>query len=256
METLTGLPGTVLIAAVAIYLLAGLVKGTIGIGLPTAGISLTAQITDARTAIALVIIPMLLTNVWQVWRSRTNIDRAIQYWPLAITMAVGIVAFSVVAPKISIGLVTLMLGVTVLVFSIVSLTREIPALPSKFETPAQLIAGVTAGAMGGITGVWAPPIVIYMSAARVDKTTFVAVVGVLLMLGSLTLAISYSSVGLITRGQAIASAMLVIPSIIGFSVGERIRERLDEALFKRLVLWFFLLMGLNLIRKSLQASLF
>jgi len=235
METLTGLPGTVLIAAVAIYILAGLVKGTIGIGLPTAGISLTAQITDARTAIALVIIPMLLTNVWQVWRSRTNIDRAIQYWPLAITMAVGIVAFSVVAPKISIGLVTLMLGVTVLVFSIVSLAREIPALPSKFETPAQLI---------------------YMSAARVDKTTFVAVVGVLLMLGSLTLAISYSSVGLITRGQAIASAMLVIPSIIGFSIGERIRERLDEALFKRLVLWFFLLMGLNLIRKSLQASLF
>jgi len=76
------------------------------------------------------------------------------------------------------------------------------------------------------------------------------------MLGSLTLAISYSSVGLITRGQAIASAMLVIPSIIGFSIGERIRERLDEALFKRLVLWFFLLMGLNLIRKSLQASLF
>jgi len=212
METLTGLPSTVLIAAVAIYILAGLVKGTIGIGLPTAGISLTAQITDARTAIALVIIPMLLTNVWQVWRSRTNIDRAIQYWPLAITMAVGIVAFSVVAPKISIGLVTLMLGVTVLVFSIVSLAREIPALPSKFETPAQLIAGVTAGAMG--------------------------------------------SVGLITRGQAIASAMLVIPSIIGFSIGERIRERLDEALFKRLVLWFFLLMGLNLIRKSLQASLF
>jgi len=140
METLTGLPGTVLIAAVAIYLLAGLVKGTIGIGLPTAGISLTAQITDARTAIALVIIPMLLTNVWQVWRSRTNIDRAIQYWPLAITMAVGIVAFSVVAPKISIGLVTLMLGVTVLVFSIVSLVREIPALPTKFDTPTQLIA--------------------------------------------------------------------------------------------------------------------
>lgn len=251
MDTLTGLPFSVLIAAIGIYILAGLVKGTIGIGLPTAGISLTAQVTDARTAIALVIMPMLLTNIWQVWRTRQHTHRAIKYWPLALTMMLSIVAFSFLAPHISIRWVTVFLGITIFLFAVVSLLREIPVLSPKFEKPAQLSSGLIAGVMGGITGVWAPPIVIYMSAARVDKTTFVAVVGVLLMLGGLTLAISYSTVGLITQGQAIASAMLVIPSIVGFSLGERIRNLLDEALFKRLVLWFFLLMGLNLIQKSL-----
>lgn len=256
MDTLAGIPGPLFVVIIGVYILAGLIKGTLGIGLPTAGISLTAQITDARTAIALVIIPMLLTNVWQVFRTRQYIHRAIRYWPLALTMIAGIVVFSWIAPQISIRWVTLLLGMTVLVFSAVSLVREVPALQPKFDKPAQLLSGLFAGAMGGITGVWAPPIIIYMSAIRIDKTTFVAVVGVLLMLGSLTLALSYSNVGLITKGQAWASAILVVPSIAGFSLGERIRDKLDEALFKRLVLLFFLLMGLNLIRKSLHITIF
>jgi len=256
MDTVTGLSGSVLFAVTGIYILAGLVKGTLGIGLPTAGISLTAQIADARTAIALVIMPMLITNIWQIWRTREHTHRALKFWPLALTMIISIVAFATLAPQISIRWVTLFLGLTVLVFSVVSLLRDIPALHQKFDTSAQLSSGLLAGVMGGITGVWAPPIVIYMSAVRVDKTTFVAVVGVLLMLGSLMLAITYSSVGLITQNQAIASALLVIPSIVGFSLGERIRNRLNEALFKRLVLWFFLLMGLNLVRKSLQIGAF
>lgn len=256
MDTLSGLPGSVFIIVIGIYILAGIVKGTIGIGLPTAGISLTAQITDARTAIALVIMPMLLTNVWQVWRTRKHTHLAANYWPLALTMSIGIVAFSFLAPNISIRWITLLLGMTVLVFSIVSLLREIPELNPGFKNPAQIALGGIAGAMGGLTGVWAPPMIIYMSATRVDKTTFVAVVGVLLLLGSFLLALSYSSTGLITKGQAIASAILVVPAILGFSIGERIRDRLDESLFKRLVLWFFLLMGLNLIRKSLQIEIF
>ena len=256
MDTLTGVPSSVMIAAFGIYILAGLVKGTIGIGLPTAGISLTAQITDARTAIALVIMPMLLTNVWQIWRTRDHTHQVLKYWPLAIMMVAGILGFAFLAPHISIRWVTLMLGITILVFSATSLATVIPTLHSTWDTPAQLFTGIVSGAMGGITGVWAPPIIIYMSATRVDKTTFVAVVGVLLMLGSLMLALSYGAVGLITQGQAIASAILVIPSILGFSLGERIRNRLDEALFKRLVLWFFLLMGLNLIRKTLAITIF
>ncbi len=251
MDTLTGLPNTVLVGALCVYVLAGLVKGTIGIGLPTAGISLTAQFTEPRTAIALAILPMLLTNAWQIWRSRQHTYRALPYWPLVVSMAISIALFAFVAPSVSIQWVTLMLGITVFIFAIVSLIKIVPKLPPQHNLSAQLTTGITSGVLGGITGVWAPPIVIYMSAMRADKATFVAVIGVFLFLGSLVLAISYSTVGLLSRGQAIASFILVIPAILGFALGERIRNRLDEELFKRLVLWFFLLMGLNLMRKAI-----
>lgn len=250
MDTLTGLPTSVMLGALFVYVLAGLVKGTIGIGLPTAAISLTAQFTDPRTAISLVIMPMLLTNAWQVWRTREHTHRALQFLPLAVSMAITIAVFAFLAPAVSIGVVTFLLGLTIVLFALVSLARVIPELNAKFNLHAQLASGVSAGIVGGITGVWAPPIVIFMSAVRTDKTTFVAVAGVLLFLGSLVLGISYAAVGLVSPGQALASLLLVLPALVGFGIGERIRNRLDEAVFRRVVLWFFLLMGLNLIRKA------
>lgn len=251
MESITGIPGSVLLAAMAVYVLAGWVKGTIGIGLPTAGVSLTAQFTDVRTAIALALMPMILTNVWQVFRTRHDAHKALQFWPLAVCMLLGILVFAYAAPKVPTKWATLLLGTTVLLFAIVSLIKELPKLSNKHDKKIQVAAGISAGFMGGITGVWAPPMVMYMSAARVDKATFVAVVGVLLMLGSVVLSLTYSRVGLLNQGQTIASLILVIPAILGFALGEKVRSYVDEELFKKLVLLFFFVMGLNLIRRGL-----
>ncbi len=251
MEFLSGLSGAVILAAVCVYLFAGLIKGTIGIGLPTAGVSLTAQFTDVRTAIALVIMPMVLTNLWQVYRSRKYIHKALKFWPLALSMVIGISVFAFIAPNVPVKWATLLLGTTVLLFAVVSLTKDFPQLPQQHEHKVQIIAGSVAGFMGGITGVWAPPIVMYMSAVRTDKATFVAVVGVLLLMGSTVLCLIYGKVGLLTQGQAMASVLLVIPAIMGFALGEKIRHHIDEVLFKKLILLFFLLMGLNLIRRAL-----
>ncbi len=251
IESVTGLSLVVLLGAMCIYVLAGFVKGTIGIGLPTAGVSLTAQFTDARTAIALAIIPMLFTNLWQVWRTRQHTHRAKPFWPLIITMMISIALFAFIAPGVAIPTVTLLLGITVFLFALVGLLRQTPELNPRYDRPAQFSAGAIAGVLGGLTGVWAPPIVVYMTAIRANKDTFVAVVGVMLGLGTIVLAISYGTVGLLTQGQAIASAVLVLPAILGFSLGERLRSQLNEAAFKKAVLLFFLLMGLNLIRKAL-----
>jgi len=251
MESITGIPGAVLLTAVAVYVLAGLVKGTIGIGLPTAGVSLTAQFTDVRIAIALALMPMLLTNVWQVYRTRQDTHKIRRFWPLLVCMLLGIALFAFAAPSVPLHITTLILGATVLLFASVSLLSEIPQISQRYDKKLQIFAGFSAGFMGGITGVWAPPIVMYMSAVRVDKATFVAVVGVLLMTGSAVLCLAYGSVGLLTRGQAIASLILVIPAIIGFAIGEKLRGQIEEELFKKLVLLFFLVMGLNLIRRGL-----
>jgi len=253
METLTGIPSAVMLIAIAVYLVAGLIKGTLGIGLPTAGVGLTAQFTDVRTAIALALMPMLITNAWQVYRSRHDLHRTQRFFPLLVCMLLSILLFAFAAPNVPISITTLLLGVIVLLFASVSLAKELPQAKPVHDRKLQMSAGITAGFMGGITGIWAPPIAIYMSAARVDKTTFVATVGVLLMSGSAVLCLTYGSVGLLTQGQAIASLLLVAPAIVGYSLGERIRNQLDETLFKKLLLLFFLVMGLNLIRRGLSS---
>lgn len=240
-----------LYSAVAIYLLAGVIKGMLGIGFPTAAVSLLAQITDARTAISLVVIPMVVTNAWQVWRNRQVRWVFSSFWRLLVTMLVFIAIFSQLASLVPIPLLTGVLGLIIAVYAIFSLYRPILRIPDRHDGLSQLIAGGTAGALGGITGVWAPPILIYLNARGVGKEAFVATSGVLMCLGSTVLFGGYINAGLIAGPILVMSCLLLLPSLLGFSVGELIRKRLSAERFARLLLWFFLAMGLNLIRRSL-----
>ena len=106
------------------------------------------------------------------------------------------------------------------------------------------------GRSADLAGIWAPPIVVYLSAIRLDKDDFVRATGLLLALGSVVLAVSYAGNGLLNAPQALLGLGLVLPALLGYSLGERLRARLDGNGFRRAVLVFFLVMGLNLLRRA------
>jgi len=240
-----------LASAVAVYLLAGLVKGTIGLGLPTAAVSLMAMVGDTRTAIALAIVPMVLLNGWQIYRSGDVRATWRRFRLLGVTMGIGIGVVSLLAARVPTDLITLALGSAITLFAVSGLLGTVPRLSARFDPLAQVAAGVSAGAIGGLAGIWAPPIVVYLSSIRLDKDAFVRATGLLLALGSVVLAISHAATGLLDATQATLGLCLVVPALAGFALGERLRARLDGATFRRTVLVFFLVMGLNLIRRGI-----
>ncbi len=236
--------------AVGIYFIAGVIKGMLGIGFPTAAVSLLAQVSDTRTAISLVVIPMLVTNAWQVWRSRRVRWVLQSYWLLLVMLLLLTAVFSQVASLVPVVLLTGVLGLIVAIYSASSLYRPMFFIPERLDRFAQLIAGITAGIMAGLTGVWAPPILIYLNARRIGKEAFVATSGVLMCLGSLVLFAGYVNSGLIGGSTMVMSCVLLVPSLLGFASGEWVRGHLSAKRFERLLLWFFLIMGLNLIRRA------
>lgn len=163
-------------------------------------------------------------------------------------VCIAIAAFG--ASRLSTPFVTLALGVSISLFAVTSLWREWPVLPERLDRPAQVMTGVASGVMGGISGVWAPPLVIYLSALRLDKEAFVRATGVLLGLGSVVLGVSYVANGLLTTRQAGLGFLLVFPALFGYGIGEKLRARLSGRAFQQTVLMFFLVMGLNLIRRA------
>src|SRR5580704_11395627 len=50
----------------AVFLLAGLIKGVIGLGLPTVSMGLLAIVMPPLQAAAILVLPSFLTNVWQM----------------------------------------------------------------------------------------------------------------------------------------------------------------------------------------------
>lgn len=240
-----------MIIAGLVFLLAGTIKGTVGIGLPTAAIGILAQFVEPQTAIPLVVFPIMVTNAWQVYRSGHPLVTLKTYWPFAVALMVFMWLTTFLAASISTTTMVTLLGISIVIFSVTSLAVTPPPIPERYDRLAQVVAGSLSGVLGGLTAIWVPPMVIYFLARRIDKDAFVRASGLLLFLGSLPLALGFWQSGLMTGPDALVSMAMIVPSLIGFSIGEVLRRRLSDKRFRTAVLLVFLLMGLNLIRRAL-----
>jgi len=241
---------SLLLIAIAAFIFAGTVKGLVGIGLPTALISLLAQIIDPRTAIAILLLPSLILNIWQIWRSGGFIKNLQRVWLFAIVMFISIWYFSRFAASLDIDVLIIGIGTVILLFVATNLLSAPPAISPRWDKLVQLVAALIAGVMGGLTAIWSPPMVMYLLSRGVTKDEFIGTVGVLILCGSIPLTIGYWQAGLLTIPLAGVSALMVVPAMIGFGLGEWARRWLNPEQFKRFVLLAFFLMGLNLIRRG------
>ncbi|MGB0505621.1 MAG: sulfite exporter TauE/SafE family protein [Pikeienuella sp.] len=238
--------------AIGALLAGGMVKGALGIGLPTTAISIMAQFTDPRTAVALGLAPMVVSNVWQFYRQGEWMVAIHRFWPLAVVTGATIYVTSLQAVNLSVTFILMVMGAGIALFSLTSLVKEPPFVPDRWEVPGQVISGTACGVLGGLTGVWSPPMLIFLMMRRLEKEEFVRVMGLLLFMGAWPLLGGYAQSGLMTGELFLVSCLLLVPTFAGYALGERVRRRLDPARFQKVVLIFFLLMGLNLVRKGLM----
>ncbi|QIE56951.1 sulfite exporter TauE/SafE family protein [Pikeienuella piscinae] len=235
-----------------VFLLAGTVKGALGIGLPTTVIAVLSQVTDPRVAIAVGLLPVITSNLWQVYREGGWREPFLRFWPYAATLGVSIFLFSGVAAEATPETVTLATGIAIAIFAAANLYRRPPPLPRRWERPAQIGFGLASGVMGGLTGLWSPPLLIMLLSMRLPKSEMVRSMGLLFLLGGAPMFAGYVVNRLITMEIFLWSLVMLIPTFLGFTLGERVRRKMADARFQKAVLVFFLLMGLNMIRRGLM----
>ncbi len=241
------------ILAVAVFLLAGSVKGLVGIGLPATTIGVLSQFADPRQAIALSILPVLISNIWQVHKNRMFAKALKRYWLFCVIMAVGIWYFAQFAALVSKETMSALVGSVMILFVLTSLLTGALSLPERLDKPAQIVAGALAGIMGGLTSLWAPPLVVYLLSQRLQKDEFVGALGFMLLAGSLPLMLGYSQAGLMSPSMMAYSAAMIVPTLLGVFAGEFGRNYLNGQQFRGLLLFVFLVLGANLIRIAFLA---
>lgn len=240
-----------IIFAFSIFLIAGVVKGALGIGMPTTAIGILSQFIDPRLAITLAVIPVLGANIWQVYRAGDGFSAFVRYRYFAISLFIVIFASSFIAATIETDVLVFVLGAIIVLFALTSLIYAAPRIPDRVDRFAQLLAGTLGGISGGLTTIWGPPMIIYLLGRAVEKEEFVRATGVLLIAGSVPLTIGYFLNGLMDFETAKVSAFMLVPVLLGFAIGEKIRSRFSTVFFQKLILYVFLLIGLNLLRRSL-----
>jgi len=155
------------------------------------------------------------------------------------------------AVTISTNVLTISVGIVIVVFVVTNVFLKKFTIADNADKTYQIGFGAAAGVMGGLTSLWAPPIVIYLFSKGLSKDEFVASVGILLMTGSIPLLGGYIAAGLTTPTLLLYSLGMVIPTLAGFAVGEWARSFLEAEQFRKMLLVIFFLLGTNLIVNAL-----
>src|SRR6201991_3176382 len=235
-----------LILVGAVFLLAGLVKGVIGLGLPTVSMGLLAVTMSPGQAIAIVIVPAIVTNVWQTFGGPYLRDIIRRLWPMLAGTAFGIwlnggLLTGPSAPYAAVGRAFLLA-----LNAIVGLRKLNFTVAPGNEKWVGGIVGIITGMISAATGVQVIPSVPFMQAIGLERDELVQALGVFFTVATVALAFTLTTAGLLTAATALPGGVAMATSFGGMFVGQAVRTRMQPAVFHR---WFHLsmiLLGLYL----------
>jgi len=239
------------IVVAAAFFLAGLVKGGVGVGFPMVSVPLLASVVQPTTAIALVCVPVVLTNIKQFFEGGRHREALRRFWPLALgILLVGPIGVHLLT-GLDVGTLLVIVGCAIILFSLQQLMPVRPSLPERWEPWSTPAIGAVSGFVGGITGFFGPLPIMYLVALGVSKDAFVTTMAMVFLSASGPLYGTLAAHGVVTWALLAVSAAGTILAFAGMAVGTWLRGRIPEAAFRRAVLVILVLIGLNLIRRGL-----
>jgi len=231
------------------FLLAGGVKGVVGLGLPTVSIALLSAAFGIEAALPLLVIPSFVTNVWQgaVGGHATALFRrfGIALAIIPVTTWFGYHYIFAAAPET----MDRVLGVALLVYAGLGLRTTRLSVPLRAEPVLTPIVGILNGLVTGVTGTFVVPIVMYLEALGLDRDEMVQMMGITFSISTAALAGVLMWHGAYQVGAGLVSAAAVVPAILGMMLGARLRARLTPATFRT-----WLLLGLGAIGLKLLVT--
>ena len=235
-----------LILIAATFLLAGFVKGVIGLGLPTVSMGLLAVTMQPSRALAIVIVPAIVTNIWQTFVGPYLRDIIRRLWPLMMGTVAGIWlnAGMLTGPYAPYG--TIVLGVLLVIYAIVGLSKFSFNVARRDEKWMGGIVGVVTGVVSAATGVQVIPSMPFMQAIGMEKDELVQALGVYFTVATVALAFSLTGAGLLSASTALPGAIAMAAAFTGMFVGQAVRSRMQADAFRRWFLVAMILLGLYL----------
>lgn len=233
----------ILIAIAVVFMVAGFVKGVIGMALPTIVIGLLSTYMPTGQAIAIVIVPAILTNLWQTFNGPYLADIVRRLWLLLLCTCFGVWSGTgfLAGPYAPYG--TILLGVLLVVYSIVALTRAQFHLPKGHETWMGALSGYTSGLLAAATGMQVIPTMPYLQALGMERDEFIQALGVFFSVSTIAMLFNLSHSGLLTRTVAVPSALGLVTALIGMYFGQLLRQRLPAETFRRCFLFSMIALG-------------
>ena len=235
----------------AVFVLAGFVKGVIGMGLPTVAMGLLSVAMPPAQAAALLVLPSLVTNLWQI---------AGPGWWLLLRRMAGLLAGVCLGIAAGAGWlthagggaarITAALGLALIAYALLGLFKVRLQVPARHERWLSPLVGLATGLVTAASGVFVIPAVPYLSALGLAKEDLVRALGISFLVSTIALALSLRSSGALEVSDALGSLLALLPALLGMALGQRMRLRVSPETFKKLFFAGLLALGSYLVLRS------
>ena len=237
--------GQMLVVAGA-FIVAGIAKGAIGMGLPPIALALMTFAVPLEDALALMVVPSMATNIWQAIYGRGFVRLLRRFWAMAVASVASLMFVAAAFGKLGSPMAMAWVGVILVIYAALALTAWRPAVSRATERWANPLIGLASGAVAGVTGVAAVPFLPYMQSLDIDRHDLVRALGVMFVfiIGALTLALAVQ--GAFNLGNLLGAILAVVPAFAGVWLGQKARHAVSAETFRRIFLIGMFAVGLHM----------
>jgi uncharacterized protein len=262
-----------LIAVAVVFLAGGVVKGGIGLGLPTVSIGLMAIWMPVEQAAGILILPVIMTNIWQAFFGTALKLIFCRLWTLLIALVVGSTAAAILISEADTALAAGLLGTMLITYAALGLTGARFSVPVRAEPVLTPIMGLATGLISGATAIFVIPVVPYLQSLdfakgrrgngdepddptratddTMIKDALIQSLGMTVLVSTLGLAAGLGANGNLPVSAAIPGVIGTAMAIAGMIAGRKIRNRLSLEVFRRWVLSALVILGLVMVVRAI-----
>ncbi|WP_084264862.1 sulfite exporter TauE/SafE family protein [Sneathiella glossodoripedis] len=230
--------------------LGALVKGISSFGLPTVSVPILIMVLPLPTAISVLAVPLVLSNLYQMLIAGDVKGSVARHWSLYLTVLVTLpigVYFLAVADTNTLSIILGIVLILVTSMELLGLTFDFVKTKQAFIAP---VIGVFSGIIGGMTSLFAIMPIFFLVAVGLEKERFVSAVSVLLFSGSTLLAICLQRTDHLGLLEAVYGLLGMVPIMFFIWLGTQLRKKVDQELFRKVVLSLILLIGASMIYRA------
>jgi len=239
----------ILAATAGAFLLAGFIKGVIGLGMPTVAIGLLGLLMAPAQAAAILVVPSLVTNVWQFAVGGDLFALVRRLWPMLAGICIGTFIGAIALPRGQ--QATVWLGLALVLYAALGLVKIHFRVPPRAEIWLGLLMGTATGAITVATGIFVLPGTPYVQALQFERDRMVQALGLSFTVSTITLALALGYAGEIHASLAWPALVALGAAVIGMWLGQIVRGKVSAETFR---LWFFiglLVLGAHLALRGL-----
>ncbi len=225
-----------MIWAILGILMGGVLKGATGAGAPILAVPALTMAFDVRFAVAVMIVPNILTNVWQAWGYRASLlERGFVVRFLAagvLGAVVGNLLLAWLPPE------ALSIAVALAVLGYIGLRVLRPSFRLGYTIARRLAfpAGMLAGVLQGATGLSAPASLTFLNAMRLERPQFIATASAFFVAMMLPQVPMLIALGILDGPRFLLGFAGAAVLALGMPVGAWIGRRLPAQVFDKLIL--------------------